>query len=320
MATRTSVNCFYGLLGHTEFLAKGTLMYTTCNKLLPVLALSMFAFLSPTLNANNPELECKTKPIISQNVIPPGTPLNHYNLLLHIGQDDQVPVGRAIDFSTAGFSTILGWDDAQVTTFREAAIQWFIERFGIDFSTGTFDPVSGRITTDFGIMLPYTYQGYNRVLGSNNELIPAYTPITPSSVTLVQYSVAFFSTPTYTGTYAANVPGGAIIGNQSDNISYGCWRIFLNYRGTKTQTFFSRTYYPSIITEDNANPTRNLDRYQLCSSVFGPGYATTDSAIGLTEVVDGKVGANAHTIWHFPGAFYDKLSDYNGFTTPPLDL
>ncbi len=298
-------------------------MYTTCNKLLSVLALSMFAFLSPTLDADNPVSEDKTILDVPQNpnVIPLGTPLNHYKLLLHIGQDDQVPVDRAIVFSTDGFSSVLGWDDAQVTAFREAAIQWFIERFGIDFSNGTLDPVSGRITTNFGIMLPYTYQGYNRVLASNNLQIPAYTPLTPSSVSLVQYSVAFFSTPTYTGTYAENVPGGAIVGNQSDDISYGCWKIFLNYQGTKTQTFFSRTYYPSIITEDNANPSRNLDRYQLYSEEFGPGYATTDSALGFGgEVVDGKIGANAHTIWRFRGAFYDKLNDYNGFTTAPVDL
>lgn len=297
-------------------------MYFTCKKLFPVLALSMFSFLIPVgLNADseNSPLEERTV-LVNPNVIPPGTPLNYYDLLLHLGQDEQVPAERAIQFSPAGFTSVLDWDDTQITDFRQAAVQWFNDRFGIDFSGGIFDPVSGTITTDFGIMIPYTYQGYYRVLASSDIHIPAYTPITPSSVSLVQYAAIFFGTPTYRGTYAANVPGGAIVGNQSDALDYGVFKIFLNYRGTKSQLFFARSYYPSIITEDNANPTRNLDRYQLHSPIYGPGYGTADSAFGFGEIVDGKIGTYAHSMWRFPGAYYDKLSDYNGFTTAPVEL
>lgn len=291
-------------------------MYITCKKLLSVLALSMFAFSSQVaLNAVTPDLVDKNIPI-NPNVIPPGTQLNNYDLLLHVGQDESVPVARALDISLDGFSSVLGWNDSQVAQFRQAAIDWFLVRFGIDFRNGAFDPNSGAIITDFGIMIPITYQGYYRVLASSDWRIRPYTPITPSSVTLVEYAVQFFTTPTYTGTYAANAPGGAIVGNQTDALDYGCWKIFLNYPGTNTQIFFGRAYYPSNISGDF--PSRNLDRIQLFSEVYGSGYSTADSALAYTGQPTGNIDAYAHSMWRFPGAFIHELSDYNGFTVAPV--
>jgi len=249
-------------------------------------------------------------------VIPTNAKLNTFDLLLVIGQDEELSNPPIELFTTKGFKDMLGWDDEKITTFRQAAISWFNERFGIDFSNGLYDPNTESITTSFGVMFPYYYQGYLRVLLSNNTKIPPYTRLTPSSVGQAEYLVVFFDTPTYTGTYANG--GAAITGNVSDTLAYGCSRIFLNRSNMKTYSIFDRSYYPIAAVPNRESPTRQVDRYQLYSPEFGSGFSCVNSSAESTPNANGKFNTNALATWCFPGTYVNTLADYNEFTEAPV--
>ena len=81
-------------------------------------------------------------------------------MLLTVGQDEALDTAALTLFTTSGFTDVLGWDNTKIDQFRQAAIDWYLERFGIDFSQGTYDPSNGSVVTDFGIMIPIRYQGF----------------------------------------------------------------------------------------------------------------------------------------------------------------
>ena len=224
-------------------------------------------------------------PKISPWVIPPTADVTHYKLLLVNGQDDEVPF-LPVTFpgpqATDAFKDIFNWNDSQVVQLRNAAIAWFIERFGIDFSTGFLDPTTGIVITDFGLLIPLLYAGYYRVLSSNNCKIPPYSKKTPSTVLRAEYTVVFFTAPVYGGTYASC---GPIQGKVTDVLSYAALKIFLNYSGTKSYIFFGRAYYPTEPVPCVFDPTRQIDRYQLISPDFGPGYGVGNSAVRIVPTI-----------------------------------
>ena len=229
--------------------------------------------------------ECPVIPKISPWVIPPTADVTHYKLLLVNGQDDEVPFSPVTypgPQATDAFKDIFNWNDSQVAQLRNAAIAWFIERFGVDFSTGFLDPATGIVITDFGLMVPLLYAGYYRVLSSNNCKIPPYSKKTPSTVLRAEYTVVFFTAPVYGGTYASC---GPIQGKVTDIISYAALKILLNYSGTKSYLFFGRAYYPTEPVPCVFDPTRQIDRYQLLSPDFGPGYGVGNSSIRIIPVV-----------------------------------
>lgn len=197
---------------------------------------------------------------------------------------------------------------------------WFLERFGIDFSNGTVDPNTGIVVTDFGVLVPYTTGGYNRVLSSNNPKIPAYTPITPSTVGQALYTAVFFTTPTYAGTFVNGGP--AVVGHVNDTLSYACSRIFLNYAGNKFYTFFARSYYPQFNAPVPAGqPPKATDWVQMYSADFGPGFQIiTDCEMDFANQPNpnGKFDAWTLTSMCFPGSFLGSTNDWNGFTTAPF--
>lgn len=250
----------------------------------------------------------------SPNVIPPGTPLNHFDLILTLGQDEALSTPAITLFTTSGYTDIFGWDSAKITAFREAAVEWYIERFGIDFSDGEFDPETGTILTDFGIMIPYRYQGDFRVLASTSKLIPPYTPDTPSSVGFCNYSAFFFSPPVYHGTYGGV---GGVQGNATDAISFGAYRIFTNCKGTKFFTIFGRSHYPESAVP-NVSGNRNMNRFQLFSPDFGPGFADINSAILTVPNGEGLFPTDVINTMVFPGTFQVEFSDWNGYTASPV--
>lgn len=305
-------------------------MRISCKKLWPLLGL-LLAFSQGALDAfalpSNIQEIVQQKQLheipdektsgISPWVIPPGAHLNKFDLLMVLGQDEELSNPPIQLFTTSGFKNMLGWGDAKITTFREAAIDWFNERFGIDFSNGFYDPNTESIVTDFGIMLPYYYQGYFRVLLSNNLKILPYTALTPSSVGQAEYVVIFFTAPLYSGTYANGGP--AITGNVTDALTYGCSRIFLNYSGSKHYSVFDRSYYPIEAVPNITDPRRQVDRYQLYSPEFGSGYSFVSSAADSIPNTNGKFGTNALATWCFPGSHLDILTDYNGFNQAPVE-
>ncbi len=291
-------------------------MQFSCKNLLTVSVLSIFTFLTQgaVADQHQDDVAVKFPPVTSPFVIPPGTPVNYYNLLMNVGQDDELSKSAITLFTESGFRDFLGWDQAKIDAYRGTAMAWFTERFGLDFTGYTYDPTTGTVTTSWGLMVPYRYQGYFRVLSSNNFAVPPYTPITPSSDCLSQYTLVFFGVPTYTGTYGNQTP---IVGNASDSLSYGVHRIFLNYSATNYKTFFARNYYPgNVIPQTPVTPrARYVD--QMYSPDFGPGIAFISEA-SFQYTNQQNFDELVLATWSFPGSFVDACTDWNGFDAAPV--
>lgn len=239
---------------------------------------------------------------------------NHYNLLLTTGMDEVLDES-AITFGTGGF-TELGWDQAKIDQYRNAAIAWFIERFGIDFSQGYYDAASGTVSTDIGILVPISYSGKLRVIASNNYKIPPYTFLTPSVIRAAIYVVVFTGAPfNYGGTYAN---GTSIPGDPTENLNYSCHRIYLNRSETKHETFFLRNFYPNPNEKGGPIPDRVTEKMQIFSPTFGPGFCNASSAVPSVPNIDGKYPTHIRASWSFPGSF--TIPDWNGFTEAPVSL
>src|SRR5207244_935376 len=77
-----------------------------------------------------------------------GPVYNNYKLLLTVGQDEDLPSPGYIigDPALPYFTSIFGLTPSQIENLRLAAIAWFKERFGLDFSD--MFPIGGGFYTN----------------------------------------------------------------------------------------------------------------------------------------------------------------------------
>ena len=257
---------------------------------------------------------CKSEPVAP---LPDGVELNKYKLLLTVGADEELLL-NPITIGTQGFTTIFDLNAVQIETMRQAAITWIYDRYGINFAGGTLDPITGItqiLTPYFAELVPINFEGTYRVLSSNNHHIPPYGHHNPTLIRLTEYTAVFpVTAPTYFGTYGG-VAG--IVGSTSDTVSYGIYKIFLDKHQKHGYNFFTRSYYPSITEPIAGVVPRSVERFQLYSSKWGPGFGFLNVGVA-TAPIDGFYPTFLRGSWSFPGSFV--LPDYDTFTTPPLIL
>lgn len=278
------------------------------------IALGLLALLSfSTMHA---DIEEKTAVASKINFNPLG-PVNHFDLVLTVGMDelfDQSPLTYGLD----GFTSILGWNQSQIDTFRNEAVQWFLERFGIDFTNGYYDAASGTISTPIATLAPLSLRGKNRVLASNNLDVLPYSLLTPTRVEVVEYVAFFNGVPfNYTGTVAG---GATMPGNFTETLSYCVYKISKNFSGSNKEIVFMRSFYPTRVEplESTPAPARTLVKAQLFSPKYGSGFCVINSAIPLSPDANNKWPVSVRAVWTFPGSF--EIPDWNGFTTAPVAL
>lgn len=253
---------------------------------------------------------------IFDNILPQSQ-YNNYKLLLTVGLDDALDQNPVV-FGSQGFTDIFGWNQSQIDAFRNAAIQWNLERFGLDFTQGYYDAASGTVSTEFGTLAPLSFISEYRVLSSNNFNILPTTPITPSKIQLAEYVVFFNGTPVnWGGTYAGAAPFAV---SPTDTTSFTAYKISLNNSGTRNELIFMRTYYPTEAAPFASTPLpfRLQQRSQLYSPKYGAGFMVMSSAIPLEANADGKFPSYVRASWSFPGSF--EIPDWNGYTTAPIAL
>lgn len=239
---------------------------------------------------------------------------NQYNLLLTVGMDEVLDQS-AVEYGPTGFTTYLGWNQATIDTFRASAIQWFNDRFGIDFSGGFYDPTSGTVSITGAILVPLAFSGKYRVLSSNSPLIRDANPNNPAIVRLAEYVCVFTSAPTYGGTYVAQ--GSSSAGAVTDTLAFGCYRV-TNKNGPVSGTyydFFMRSYYPNKTDPASVYPARSSERFQMYSEVFGPGFGILNVAVPTTPNLAGKYPTFTRASWGFPTFVVD---DWNLFDSSPI--
>jgi hypothetical protein len=240
-----------------------------------------------------------------------------YDLLLTIGQDDFLPSSPTA-VSTSGFTDFLGWDDATIATFRQSAINWFIERFGIDFSAGIYDPTSGITSISYAILIPIAFSGNYRVYESNNKLIPTGRGDTPSYVRSAEWVVIFtnVTTQTYGGTYGAETTSVQHI-DPTDTVDFAAYRINVPHVKNKPHyyDFYSRSYFPNKVAPTNLYPARISETFQLYSPDFGSGAGFLNVANPSTANAQGLWPTFVRGTFSFP---IFTLTDLDGYTVSPI--
>lgn len=243
--------------------------------------------------------------------------VNKYDLMLTVGMDELLDES-AVTYGPQGFANVFGMDQIQVDAYRNAAIQWFLERFGIDFTNGYYDPGSGTVSTSIATLAPLTCAGKYRVLASNNFSILPYSVLTPTKVETVEFVAFFNGVPfNYGGTYAN---GGLVEGRFTDTLSYAMYKVSRNKSGSNHEVFFMRSYYPGVNESPITTPApvRSVGRVQLYSTKFGPGFCTLSNGLPLTPDANGKWPSYIHGSWTFPASF--EIPDMNSFNTAPIAL
>lgn len=243
---------------------------------------------------------------------------NNYNvndLILTVGMDE-VLNQSAVEYGPSGFGTYLGWNQATIDTFRASAIEWFDTRFGIDFSSGYYDPASGTVSITGAILVPLSFSGNYRVLLSSSPLIRDFNPQNPAQVRLAEYVCVFTAPPTYGGTYVAE--GSSSSGQITDTLAFGCYRVSnkLGPITTSHYDFFMRSYYPNKTDPASVYPARSSERFQMYSEIFGPGFGILNVAVPTSPNVDGKYPTYTRATWSFPTFV---IEDWNLFNSSPIN-
>lgn len=203
-------------------------------------------------------------------------PLTDYKVLLTVGLDEFLPVNpvQAGPDGYNGFVNILGWSESKIARFRREAIRYYRDRFGIDFTGLTADPVS-KITfypnaiAPQALLIPITFTPNYRVLASNTKHIPVKSP-----VNAFEYIISF--TPGIVGTnwggsYGASSAVGPIAINPTDTLDFANYRITAKRKGHKTKHYdlLGRSYYPNRIEPVTDTPARIYEVIQMYTRDFG---------------------------------------------------
>jgi hypothetical protein len=251
------------------------------------------------------------------------TPINQYNVLLTLGMDEFLPTSPVTP-GVDGFKNILDWDDATIERFRQSVISYYNTRFGIDFSTGIYDPATGITTLPYAFLLPLTFGGDYRLLSSNYNKL-SVNPDNPPFVRALEYVCLFtFDESTeshfYGGTYAS-VFLTPIPVRASDSLDYGVYHIVetKKCKQRKTYDIFARSYFPNHVEYNSQAviyPYRISETVQLYSAKFGSGVGFLNVANPSTPNSVGLFPVFIRGTFSFPGSFV--LPDLNGFTQSPI--
>lgn len=197
--------------------------------------------------------------------------------------------------SKRGFTDFLGWDEKTTEAFRQSAIAYFNERFGIDLANASFDPVSGITSAGFIKMYPVAFSSNYRVTNSNNAQIP------PDSTVQIAEYVVLIEPPVpensfYAGSYGLHEKSPM---KAYESLSFGCYRLTEPGK-VKSYDIFMRSTIPNR-AENGATKVV----FQLFSEEFGEGAGTLLVNMPMQANDEGLFPTRCDADWHFPPASYD---------------
>lgn len=229
------------------------------------------------------------------------TPITNYKVLLTVGMDEFLPSApvAAGPQGYAGFQQILGWSDNRIERFRAQAIEWYRDRFGIDFTGLTADPVT-KITffpnaiAPQALLIPITFVGNYRVLSSNNKHFKINAPINA-----FEYIIAFtplIAGTNYGGTYGASASSGPIAINPTDTVDFANYLVIGNENGKKKRVnLLGRSFYPNRVEPVTDLPPRIIGEWiQMFTRDFGGKHGTSGAGWLSVAVPNAP---NAQGLW-----------------------
>lgn len=240
--------------------------------------------------------------------------LNKYKAQLIVGQDEELPE-NSLTFNDQVFNDVLGWSNNKRDRFRDQAIAWFRDRFGIN---DQWVPVGGGIYVNAlgQPLVPLSCKGAYRVQASNFKHIPPFSDKHPTVTELAEYTITFRTSgaPTYGGSYVAT--GGYAAGTANDTLAFGCYRIFFDKKRKHHTDVFMRSYYPGQ-SQSQAYPGRGMEYLQLFNEKLGAGFGRLFVMVPGTSDAAGAWPTHIYNAWSFPGS--RVFSDLNSFDRSPFD-
>lgn len=235
--------------------------------------------------------------------------INRFKLLVTVGMDELLDE-NALSFGIQVFDSLPGWDETRIERFRQAAIAWHLERFGVDFRNAFYDPNTGFSDNGYATLVPLQFNGTYRILDSTSDRIPRETRIN-----ITEFVVTFHPdvSRNYGGTYAASAPNPIAI-NPTDSLPYGVYSVFVSKN--HPQEFFMRGFYPDLTEPLSVYPPRSFERFQMFSEKYGPGFGILQVIVPNAPDADGKWPTYTRGQWSFPGSF--AIPDLNGFVQAPV--
>ena len=210
------------------------------------------------------------------------TPITNYKVLLTVGMDEFLPSApvAAGPQGYAGFQQILGWSENRIAKFRSEAINWYRDRFGIDFTGLTADPVS-KITffpnavAPTALLIPITFVGNYRVLNSNNKHFKTNAPINAFEY-IISFTPGIVGT-NYGGTYGASASTPPIAINPTDTVDFANYLVIGTQNGKKQRVnLLGRSYYPNRVEPVTDLPPRiTAEWIQMYTRDFGGKHGTS---------------------------------------------
>lgn len=253
--------------------------------------------------------------------------LTDYKVLLTVGMDEVLPESPVVGGPEAYAEWQSTFGTSKTEQARSAAIAWYQERFGIDFTPGFYDPVT-RITflpnqaAPVALLIPISFEGNYRVLDSNTKHIPEGSKI-HAFEWIVSFTPGIVGT-NYGGTYAASLTTPPEPINPSDTFDYGVYRIHAKPKHKKHVHYnlFVRNFYPNRVEPVTDYPPRSIEWVQLFTKDFGPkggcpGAGFLHLGVPLGPDASGNFPTFVRGTWTFhPGS--TVLENLNGFIEAPF--
>lgn len=201
-------------------------------------------------------------------------------------------------FEVTGFKKSLGWSDAQINEFYKKVEEYFTVRFGIDFTSSSYDESTHMTIGNSFIMLPVTFGNSYAVILSNSDELPANIAGVPSYIRVAEFVLAFNENATgkfYGGTYS---PSETIPIDATDTLSFGCYQVFV--ADGRTFDIYMRSLYPNKVvkTENRASPVSVI--LQLHSEQFGEGTGFFTGTVSMTPNEENLFPTTLRGTWSFP--------------------
>lgn len=224
---------------------------------------------------------------------------------LEVGLDEYLP-SPAPQLDPNNFKEFFNFTFEEREAFRQKALQYFADRFGIDDSQAVYNQENGITTGSYFQILPIKCGGSYGITKSRDEQIPAEVNGKKTLIQIAEFVLVF--TPesknkTYGGSYAdeaAAEKATPIVIDQNHSLSFGMYRLLLG----------DGTHYDIAMQSTNPNHPKEgyvLVKLALQSKEFGEGEGAFAAKMDMKEPSkDGLFKAYVKGSWHFPDLLKSK--------------
>ena len=213
---------------------------------------------------------------------------------LEVGIDANLPAPGP-KFEQTGFKEFFNLNPQQIEAFRQEALSFYKNRFGIDCGQCTLDAATGITTGPDFIILPVAFGGDYAVKKSNSKQVPVKVGGKQTLVQIAEFVLVFNDKAAgkfYGGTYSSRKARPI---DPTHTISFGKYRLLLG-DGRHFDIAMHSVVPNKIISKEG----EALVRLALNSKEFGKGVGVFKANMQFTPDAEGLYKTFVKGVWHFP--------------------